>query len=245
MKPGGTLGARPSPYYMHAAKVPLASRISLSVRRDIFALFMSTMRPSLRTSVLDLGVTDDAENPESNFFEQMYPHRDRLVCASVENAIGIEEMYSGVHFVRIEADKPLPFEDRQFDLAFSSAVVEHTGGTENQRRFVAEMCRVGRRVFITTPNRWFPIEHHTAVPLLHYLPKWLYRRILRTTPFRYWSYERNLNLLTERELIALFPENLEVEVRRVGLGIGPVISNLAAYTLEPRLAPRSAAAVDR
>jgi hypothetical protein len=29
---------------------------------------------------------------------------------------------------------------------------------------------VARRGFFTTPNRWFPIELHTKIPLLHYLP---------------------------------------------------------------------------
>ena len=41
-------------------------------------------------------------------------------------------------------------------------MIEHVGGEEEQRRFVAEVLRVGRRAFITTPNRWFPIEVHTG-----------------------------------------------------------------------------------
>ena len=33
-----------------------------------------------------------------------------------------------------------------------------------------EAVRVGRRVFLTTPNRWFPVEVHTRLPLVHWLP---------------------------------------------------------------------------
>ena len=57
------------------------------------------------------------------------------------------------------------------DVVFSNAVIEHVGGREEQRRFVAEALRVGRRAFVTTPNRWFPIEVHTRLPLVHWLPE--------------------------------------------------------------------------
>ena len=47
--------------------------------------------------------------------------------------------------------------DGTFDVVFSNAVIEHVGGEEEQLRFVAEALRVGRRAFITTPNRLFPV----------------------------------------------------------------------------------------
>ena len=34
-----------------------------------------------------------------------------------------------------------------------------------------ELCRVAGRVFISVPNRYFPVEHHTAIPLLHFWDK--------------------------------------------------------------------------
>ena len=33
-----------------------------------------------------------------------------------------------------------------------------------------ELCRVARRVFVTTPNRWFPLDPHTLLPFAHWLP---------------------------------------------------------------------------
>ncbi len=68
-----------------------------------------------------------------------------------------------------------------------------------------ELCRVGKSFFITTPNRWFPFEHHTGLPLLHYLPPSVFRPLLRRTRYRHWAEESNLNILTARELAALFP----------------------------------------
>jgi hypothetical protein len=44
---------------------------------------------------------------------------------------------------------------------------------------VAECARVARKGFcLTTPNRWFPVEFHTQLPLLHWLPKAWFRLIL-------------------------------------------------------------------
>ena len=64
----------------------------------------------------------------------------------------------------------MPFADGEFDIVFSNAVIEHVGGREQQRRFVEESLRVARRAFVTTPNRWFPVEVHTRLPLVHWLP---------------------------------------------------------------------------
>ena len=67
--------------------------------------------------------------------------------------------------------RDLPFSDGEFDLGFSNAVVEHiAGGRAGQRRFVHELCRVSHSVFVTTPNRWFPLEVHTLLPFVHWLP---------------------------------------------------------------------------
>ena len=65
----------------------------------------------------------------------------------------------------------LPFSDGSFDYVISNAVIEHVGGPERARAMLAESRRVARLgAFHTTPDRWFPIEVHTQVPLLHWLP---------------------------------------------------------------------------
>jgi hypothetical protein len=72
--------------------------------------------------------------------------------------------------------RALPFADDATDFVLSNAVIEHVGGLDDQRRFVAEHSRVGRTWVITTPNRWFPVESHTSAVLLHWLPSWRSRR---------------------------------------------------------------------
>jgi len=213
--------------YMHSGKIPLASKLSFYVRRKIFKLFMHIVRPAPDTSVLDLGVTSDSIHPESNYFESFYPYHQRLTCAGTEDGSHLEEKFPGVRYIRVTAGQKLPFKDREFDVVFSSAVVEHTGSNAGQRFFIREICRVGRLFFITTPNRWFPVEMHTGLPLLHYLPQSWFRKLLRGTRYDFWSREENLNLLTARNLQNLFPAAASPRLAKVKiLGIP---SNLVAY----------------
>ena len=140
-------------YYRHTGGSGLASRLSLRVRRRMFELFLREMKPAEGTRVLDLGVTSEADHAESNYLERWYEHRHRIVCAGTQDARDLEARFPGVRFVRIEPDAPLPFRDREFDVVFSNAVVEHVGDRERQRRFLAEALRVAAAFFITTPNR--------------------------------------------------------------------------------------------
>jgi SAM-dependent methyltransferase len=221
-----------SPYYRHSSyKLSLASRLSYAARMQMFDRFMQVMQPSAGNTVLDIGVTSDTTFKESNFFEQLYPYKEQIVCVGTENGSHLEQTYPGVKFIQVEPGQPLPFADKKFDLVFSNAVIEHAGSRINQKAFIAEALRVGKRVFITTPNRWFPVETHTTVPLLHYLPPRLYRSVLKKTSLKFWSSEQNLNLLTKTGLANLFPPGCRLEIERIGIAPGLFKSNVVAYTI--------------
>lgn len=112
--------------------------------------------------------------------------------------------------LRVRADGcELPLSDKSFDVAFSNSVIEHLSGLEAQRRFSSEIRRVGRRYFVQTPNRWFPVEPHYLFPLFQFLPvglqRWLHEHFdigtfKRTDPFG------TIRLMSKRELETLFPE---------------------------------------
>ena len=90
----------------------------------------------------------------------------------------------------------------------SNAVIEHVGARERQEAFVREALRVGRRVFVTTPNRWFPVEVHTRLPLVHWLPEQLAGPAydLARKP---WAKENHL--LGSSELRSLFPGQVRID----------------------------------
>jgi len=188
---------------------------------------MELVRPGPQTRVLDVGVTCDEAQRESNYFEQLYPYPHNLTCVGTEDGSHLPLRYPGLVYERIRPGESLPFKDAAFDVVFSNAVLEHVGSRAAQAAFIQELCRVGKSFFITTPDRWFPVEHHTGLPLLHYLPVGMFRALLRRTRYHYWAAESNLNILTRPELERLFPRHASVQVRSVRLAGLP--SNLVAF----------------
>ncbi|MEA2273848.1 MAG: hypothetical protein QOI98_2556 [Solirubrobacteraceae bacterium] len=73
-------------------------------------------------------------------------------------------------FVLADGSGRLPFEDREFDLAYCTSVIEHV---EPARRpeFAAELRRVARGWYVQTPAWSFPIEPHALLPAAHWLPR--------------------------------------------------------------------------
>ena len=46
--------------------------------------------------------------------------------------------------------------------------------------FIKEMKRVSKNIcYFTTPNRYFPFELHSHVPILHWFPKPFFDKVLR------------------------------------------------------------------
>jgi SAM-dependent methyltransferase len=197
----------------------LADAVSMRSRRRKLRLFLDEIRPTEGTTVLDVGVDEigfGAAGGQSgctthNFFEELYPWPGRVTALGLHEGAGFRARYPSVRYVQGDACA-LPFPDDAFDVVFSNAVIEHVGDRERQRAFVSEALRVGGRVFLTTPNRWFPVELHTRLPLVHLLPERLAHRAYRLTG-KQWATENHL--LGPAELRRLFP----APVRIVNLGL--------------------------
>ena len=138
----------------------------------------------------------------SNYLEQWYPDKSAITAVGLDDAAYLRRDH-GVRFVKANG-LYLPFRDGAFDVVHSSAVLEHVGSLQNQIPFVQECCRVARKwVFLTTPNRWFPIEFHTILPVAHWLPKKTFRALMRATGYSFFAEESNLNLLSTKEVRAI------------------------------------------
>ena len=194
----------------------VASQVSLRSRERKLRLFLDLLGPGPETTVVDVGVTDApfGGGSSDNFFEAMYPWPDQITAVGHTELDRFVAAFPRVQAVRADG-RDLPFGDRSFDIGFSNAVVEHVaGGRDGQRQFVHELCRVAQRVFVTTPNKWFPLEVHTLLPFVHWLPAGARDRVI---PF-----DDVLDPLGPKAFASLFPYDVRVLNRGMTLvAVGP------------------------
>jgi hypothetical protein len=175
-------------------------------RRRRIEIFLQRLRPISSTRILDVGgyVNDWQGIP--------------VDCPVALLNLGHPEGRTiPSRFTCVVGDgRRLEFADGAFDIAFSNSVIEHLGNFEDQQRFARELRRVGRKVFVQTPNRWFFIEPHFVTPLVPLLPWRFAKRLLRLFSFRaifrrgdnvdLKELADELRLLTFREMKQLFPD---------------------------------------
>jgi hypothetical protein len=181
----------------------LINRISYAKRKEMFQKLSNLLNFENLQQVLDVGATADKSHSESNFFEQFFPAKNKITAFSNQDAKFLETEYPGLRFIQGNGLN-MPFESNSFDLVFSSAVIEHVGSFENQCKFFSECLRVSKKyVFLTTPNRFYPMEFHTYLPLIHWLPKKMHRKILSLIGQKELALEENLNLMSKRDIKAM------------------------------------------
>jgi SAM-dependent methyltransferase len=204
----------------------ITGRFSSRSRQARFDRFMDVMQPSPNDTVLDVGVIDTVWR-DSNFFENRYPWPQQITAVGVEEMPNFRQLFPHVTFV-VADGRALPFGDKEFDIGFSNAVIEHVGSRAQQRQFVSEMVRTCRRVSISTPNAGFPVDPHTLLPFAHWLPIPLRDRAFRWTGNEQWVSETALNPLSARELLELFPASSKpwLDRQRI-LGLTSVITAVA------------------
>lgn len=216
---------RPNAQYNVATAGSLPVRVAAYMRRRMYRHFVESFPPEETASILDVGATSEASYEASNYLEAWYPHRERIVAVGIDDLSGLPALFPGVRAIRADG-LSLPFPDQSFDVVHSSAVIEHVGSAVRQRAFLAELFRVARKgVFVTTPNRWFPIEFHTVLPLVHWLPAKVFRAILVKAGRGFFSEEKNLNLLDKTSLLRA-SEGMG-HARLIKFRLGGLTSNLA------------------
>jgi methyltransferase family protein len=217
---------RVSSQYSIAAPDGLAARLAARQRRRMFARFLAASAVGPADTIVDVGVTDDRSYEHSNYLEAWYPHKQHITAVGVDDASFLEQLYPGLTFRRADG-RALPFADRSFDFAHSSAVIEHVGSRAEQSALLGELWRVCRKgLFVTTPNRWFPVEFHTLVPLLHWLPPGAFRAALRRLGHDMLAEEANLNLMSGADLLAAARAAGVSGARVEAVRLGGLTSNL-------------------
>jgi len=192
--------------------------LAMRVRRKVFRQFWRAMKPTREMNVAEFSVSEHRDHPAHFFFETLYPWKDRLTAIGreAENAGWMPDQFPGLTF--LEADlREIPLPDHYFDIGICNAVVEHAGTYDEQVALVREVCRVSRKVMFTTPNKDFPVEVHTFVPLAHWLPDPQFRAILRRLGHHDLARIEQLNPLDAETFVSLFPADRDTHLVASGL----------------------------
>jgi SAM-dependent methyltransferase len=211
-------------YYEVAKPSSLAERILIKARDQIYSDFISEIQPVPTEAILDVGISDVLTNG-ANFLERLYPYQESITACGLGEAQEFQSAFPKIRYVQIEPNRRLPFADKSFDVATSNAVLEHVGSRQNQLNFIAEMARVAKKVFISVPHRYFPVEHHTGFPLLHWMDA-SFTLACKLTGKSKWSREDELILMTGKKLRSLIPSGVKYRTGYTGIKIGPLSSNL-------------------
>lgn len=155
----------------------IAFEISGRNRKRKYENFLNAFPVQPDTTILDVGYTDLEYTGYDNYLEKHYPHPENITALGVVEPKEFAARYPKVRTVQYDGTV-FPFADKQFDICWSNAVIEHVGNFEKQVFFLKEVKRVAKSAYLTTPNRYFPIEVHTRLPFLHWLPREIFNRIL-------------------------------------------------------------------
>jgi hypothetical protein len=163
----------------------------------------------LVNKILDIG-TSPVDNEYQNYLIHKYPYKRKITCVSNVKLNKIKQRYPEIKTLQCDG-REIPLKNNSFDIVISNATIEHVGNKRNQTKFIKEAVRLSKKlVFISTPNRYFPIDFHTLIPLIHWFPKKIHRFILKKIGLDFFSKESNLNLLSDNELRNIC-ENLKIK----------------------------------
>ena len=179
----------------------MVSKISALNRARKFNYFLETFKPQPTDSILDVGFNDVEYSEVDNYLEKHYPRQSQITALGISVSEHFSKRYPEVKVVLYDG-KIFPFGDKSFDIGWSNAVIEHVGNQDAQLLFLNEFLRTCKRIYFTTPNRFFPIEVHTRIPLLHWLPKSVFDSILKVTSKK-WAAGDYMNLLSISQIKSL------------------------------------------
>ena len=169
--------------------------------------------------VLDVGGT-------ASWWQDDFPKKIDITIINIDDRQRDTVVSSGFKFMQADG-RNLPFSDKEFFLTFSNSVIEHVGDFSDQEKFASESVRCSQKLYLQTPNKWFPIEPHLIAPFVHWFPFKISLRLIRY--FSIWGivnkpsqkrideFLSSIRLLSRKELKKIFPTANILEEKFLGL----------------------------
>ena len=170
-------------------------RLLVKKRLEIIDVINDLIKANEINDVLDIGTTSDT-NESSNIIVKN--------LKNIKNFYSISDQNIESSFFKKKLQKSITVDftedeisELKSDLVISNATIEHVGNFDNQKKMFENINNLSKKFFIiVTPNRFHPFEFHTKIPLIHWLPKFIHRKILKVLNLTFYSKEENLNLLS-------------------------------------------------
>jgi len=192
----------------------LINRISSHYRKKRFSQFISALSITQQARILDVGGYQHFW--EGSGFES------NVTLLNIELPETLPEPFT---WIEGDACDMRMFRDNEFDVVFSNSVIEHVGDLKRQKMMALEIERVGKKYWVQTPNKHFPIEPHFIFPFFQYLPASSRRFIAQYWPMSFAKRqgrdplidERTIWLLNYNQMKQLFPNATIVKEKSLGL----------------------------
>ena len=175
-------------------------KILLKKRKEILFKLKNFLNDKKINDVLDVGSTEDDSNESSNYLIKNLGNFKEIKSIS-DQSINLDFFNKSLKKSITSKFNKDEIQEFQSDLVISNATIEHVGNFQNQMIMCKNIINLSRKYFIIiTPNRYHPLEFHTKIPLIHWLPKKIHRMILKFIGLNFFADENNLNLLSNFDL---------------------------------------------
>ncbi len=204
--------------YLHKP-TDFINSIILKKRKEMINIINKHYEDEDLYDALDIGTTEDEEYDHSNYLVK------NLKKIKVFKSISDQKINSDFFTKLLNKSilkKLTPEEIDQYgsDLVLSNATIEHVGSSKNQLQMISNIIKLTKKNFLLImPNRYHPIDFHTQIPLIHWFPKNIHRKILSLIGLKFYSKEQNLNLLSIEDLKNFLKNfhSIEYEIRYIRL----------------------------
>jgi len=191
-------------------------------RLEILKIIKEELKRVQAFDCLDIGTTPDIKNESSNFIIKNL--KLNLNYKAFSNFKIKDNFFSSSTVGSIAED----LNDKilnllKSDIVLSSATIEHVGSNKNQNKMIKNVASLTNKIFfITTPNKNYPIDFHSKLPIVNMLPNNIFRKVLKFFNFNYLSKEENLNLLSLKDLKKFLSEtnvhkDFDIKIRHIRL----------------------------